>query len=68
MPQLDTSSWFWTIMFTLITLFIIFQLKLSNYKFFNFPEMKKIKILNYNNPWENKWTKIYSPHSLPQYF
>nr|WIF29554.1 ATP synthase F0 subunit 8 [Hylomys suillus microtinus]WRI60449.1 ATP synthase F0 subunit 8 [Hylomys peguensis]WRI60566.1 ATP synthase F0 subunit 8 [Hylomys peguensis] len=68
MPQLDTSSWFWTIIFTLITLFIIFQLKLSNYNFFSYPEVKKTKVLNYNNPWEMKWTKICSPHSLPQYF
>nr|WRI60423.1 ATP synthase F0 subunit 8 [Hylomys peguensis]WRI60605.1 ATP synthase F0 subunit 8 [Hylomys peguensis] len=68
MPQLDTSSWFWTIIFTLVTLFIIFQLKLSNYNFFSYPEVKKFKVLNFNNPWEMKWTKIYLPHSLPQYF
>nr|WIF29606.1 ATP synthase F0 subunit 8 [Hylomys suillus]WRI60345.1 ATP synthase F0 subunit 8 [Hylomys macarong]WRI60358.1 ATP synthase F0 subunit 8 [Hylomys macarong] len=68
MPQLDTSSWFWTIIFTLITLYMIFQLKLSNHNFFYFPEAKKIKLLSSNNPWETKWTKIYSPHSLPQYF
>nr|WIF29528.1 ATP synthase F0 subunit 8 [Hylomys suillus suillus]CAP18040.1 ATPase subunit 8 [Hylomys suillus] len=68
MPQLDTSSWFWTIIFTLITLFIIMQLKFSNYNFFHYPETKKFKSMNYNSPWEHKWTKIYSPHSLPQYF
>nr|WIF29593.1 ATP synthase F0 subunit 8 [Hylomys suillus maxi] len=67
MPQLDTSTWFWTIIFTLITLFMIFQLKLSNYKIFHVPETKKIKNFIYNNPWETKWTKICLPHSLPLY-
>nr|WIF29567.1 ATP synthase F0 subunit 8 [Neotetracus sinensis] len=68
MPQLDTSTWFWTIIFMLITLFILFQLKMSSHLFFHNPETKKLKLILYNNPWETKWTKIYSPLSLPQYF
>nr|AXV54264.1 ATP synthase F0 subunit 8 [Nesiotites hidalgo] len=66
MPQLDTSTWFITILSMLMTLFIIFQLKLSKYLYPTKPELKSIKTLKHNNPWEMKWTKIYSPLSLPQ--
>lgn len=66
MPQLDTSTWFITIISILITLFIVFQLKISNFLYPNTPEIKSLKILKQNTPWEIKWTKIYSPLSLPQ--
>nr|YP_010038684.1 ATP synthase F0 subunit 8 [Ellobius talpinus]QOY44669.1 ATP synthase F0 subunit 8 [Ellobius talpinus] len=66
MPQLDTSTWFTTVLATSITLFVLMQLKISLH---NFPQMPTIKLTRYtktNNPWEMKWTKIYSPLSLPQ--
>lgn len=66
MPQLDTSTWFITIISILITLFIVFQLKISNFLYPNTPEIKSLKTLKQNTPWEIKWTKIYSPLSLPQ--
>nr|YP_010396022.1 ATP synthase F0 subunit 8 [Neohylomys hainanensis]UQJ74099.1 ATP synthase F0 subunit 8 [Neohylomys hainanensis] len=67
MPQLDTSTWFWTIVFMLISLLILFQLKFSKYSFFHNPEVKLMKTITHKNPWEMKWTKIYSPLSLPLY-
>nr|QKY60278.1 ATP synthase F0 subunit 8 [Crocidura sibirica] len=66
MPQLDTSTWFITIISMLLTLFISFQLKISNFLYPNTPEPKSLKTLKQNTPWETKWTKIYSPLSLPQ--
>lgn len=66
MPQLDTSTWFTTIISILITLFIVFQLKISNFLYPNTPEIKSLKTLKQNTPWEIKWTKMYSPLSLPQ--
>nr|YP_010003178.1 ATP synthase F0 subunit 8 [Talpa aquitania]QGW36185.1 ATP synthase F0 subunit 8 [Talpa aquitania] len=65
MPQLDTSTWFITILATIITLFILFQLKISKYVYPPSPELKSMKSLKHNTPWETKWTKIYSPLSLP---
>nr|AOT98827.1 ATP synthase F0 subunit 8 [Solenodon paradoxus paradoxus]AOT98840.1 ATP synthase F0 subunit 8 [Solenodon paradoxus woodi]AOT98853.1 ATP synthase F0 subunit 8 [Solenodon paradoxus woodi]AOT98866.1 ATP synthase F0 subunit 8 [Solenodon paradoxus woodi]AOT98879.1 ATP synthase F0 subunit 8 [Solenodon paradoxus woodi] len=65
MPQLDTSTWFTTIMSMLITLFIMLQLAISKYTYTQNPELKSKKMMNHKNPWEIKWTKIYSPHSLP---
>nr|YP_009048670.1 ATP synthase F0 subunit 8 [Anourosorex squamipes]AHZ18288.1 ATP synthase F0 subunit 8 [Anourosorex squamipes] len=65
MPQLDTSTWFITIISMLMTLFIVFQLKLSKFIYPQNPEPKTLETLKYNNPWELKWTKIYSPLSLP---
>nr|YP_010455404.1 ATP synthase F0 subunit 8 [Acomys mullah]UUA62915.1 ATP synthase F0 subunit 8 [Acomys mullah] len=67
MPQLDTSTWFITALSSIMTLFILLQLKLSNIYYFNAPTPKTLKSLKTNNPWEMKWTKIYSPHSLPQH-
>nr|QHB76649.1 ATP synthase F0 subunit 8 [Hylomyscus anselli] len=65
MPQLDTSTWFITIISSLITLFILFQLKISS-QLFPLPPMPKTSTtLKTKNPWESKWTKIYSPLSLP---
>nr|YP_009563697.1 ATP synthase F0 subunit 8 [Uropsilus andersoni]AFY14194.1 ATP synthase F0 subunit 8 [Uropsilus andersoni]QAX27188.1 ATP synthase F0 subunit 8 [Uropsilus andersoni] len=66
MPQLDTSTWFTTILATTITLFILFQLKISKHVYYSSPETKSTNSLKHNNPWETKWTKIYSPLSLPQ--
>nr|WDD44878.1 ATP synthase subunit 8 [Myosorex kihaulei] len=66
MPQLDTSTWYITILSTLMTLFIVFQLKISKFLYPNTPEIKTLKSLKHNTPWESKWTKIYLPLSLPQ--
>nr|YP_010043459.1 ATP synthase F0 subunit 8 [Vormela peregusna]QPD06768.1 ATP synthase F0 subunit 8 [Vormela peregusna] len=65
MPQLDTSTWFITILSMIITLFFMFQLKLSKYSFPENPEPKLLITLKPHMPWEKKWTKIYSPLSLP---
>nr|YP_009466904.1 ATP synthase F0 subunit 8 [Hsunycteris thomasi]AOS49703.1 ATP synthase F0 subunit 8 [Hsunycteris thomasi] len=65
MPQLDTSTWFITIVSTIITLFIIMQLKISTHYYYSNPEPKTTKTTKSLTPWENKWTKIYSPLSLP---
>nr|YP_007625358.1 ATP synthase F0 subunit 8 [Taxidea taxus]AAU00518.1 ATP synthase F0 subunit 8 [Taxidea taxus]ADG22785.1 ATP synthase F0 subunit 8 [Taxidea taxus] len=65
MPQLDTSTWLITIISMIITLFILFQLKLSKYNFPENPESKLTSKLKPTVPWEKKWTKIYSPLSLP---
>nr|YP_008578431.1 ATP synthase F0 subunit 8 [Lophostoma silvicolum]CDF66047.1 ATP8 [Lophostoma silvicolum] len=66
MPQLDTSTWFITILSTIITLFIIMQLKISSHQYYTNPEPKTTKTTKSLTPWETKWTKIYSPLSLPQ--
>nr|YP_009987483.1 ATP synthase F0 subunit 8 [Soriculus nigrescens]ATN40434.1 ATP synthase F0 subunit 8 [Soriculus nigrescens] len=66
MPQLDTSTWFINIFSMSLTLFIMFQLKVSKYLYPMNPEFKSLKTLKHDNPWETKWTKIYSPLSLPQ--
>nr|YP_009116049.1 ATP synthase F0 subunit 8 [Crocidura attenuata]YP_011036606.1 ATP synthase F0 subunit 8 [Crocidura rapax]AJD07075.1 ATP synthase F0 subunit 8 [Crocidura attenuata]URW97469.1 ATP synthase F0 subunit 8 [Crocidura attenuata]WRK21097.1 ATP synthase F0 subunit 8 [Crocidura rapax] len=66
MPQLDTSTWFITIISMLLTLFILFQLKISKFMYPNMPEPKLLKTFKQNTPWDFKWTKIYSPLSLPQ--
>nr|YP_010037226.1 ATP synthase F0 subunit 8 [Potos flavus]QQW47963.1 ATP synthase F0 subunit 8 [Potos flavus] len=65
MPQLDTSTWFVTITSMILTLFIMFQLKVSKYNFLNNPESKLTSSPKTAMPWEEKWTKIYSPLSLP---
>nr|APQ40255.1 ATP synthase F0 subunit 8 [Viverricula indica] len=66
MPQLDTSTWFITIMSMIMTLFIVFQLKISKHLYPGNLEPKLTVTLKQLNPWEKKWTKIYSPLSLPQ--
>nr|YP_009178558.1 ATP synthase F0 subunit 8 [Leopardus guigna]AKE36394.1 ATP synthase F0 subunit 8 [Leopardus guigna]WPS66998.1 ATP synthase F0 subunit 8 [Leopardus guigna tigrillo] len=66
MPQLDTSTWFITITSMIMTLFIMFQLKISKYMYPSNPEPKSMDMLKQLSPWEKKWTKIYSPLSLPQ--
>nr|AAT74195.1 ATP synthase F0 subunit 8 [Canis lupus familiaris]AHA52897.1 ATP synthase F0 subunit 8 [Canis lupus]BBZ89917.1 ATPase subunit 8 [Canis lupus hodophilax]AAT74247.1 ATP synthase F0 subunit 8 [Canis lupus familiaris]AAT74299.1 ATP synthase F0 subunit 8 [Canis lupus familiaris] len=65
MPQLDTSTWFIMIFSMFLTLFILFQLKISNHYYPENPMTKPAKIAGQHNPWENKWTKIYSLLSLP---
>nr|YP_010708885.1 ATP synthase F0 subunit 8 [Neofelis diardi]WCR51117.1 ATP synthase F0 subunit 8 [Neofelis diardi] len=66
MPQLDTSTWFTTIVSMIMTLFIVFQLKISKHLYLSNPELKPMATLKQPSPWEKKWTKIYSPLSLPQ--
>nr|ACZ28974.1 ATP synthase F0 subunit 8 [Phoca fasciata] len=65
MPQLDTSTWFIMILSMVLALFITFQLKISKHYFPTNPEPKHTLLLKNNSPWEEKWTKIYSPLSLP---
>nr|ALB38232.1 ATP synthase F0 subunit 8 [Equus lambei]AML80211.1 ATP synthase F0 subunit 8 [Equus caballus]QWY23265.1 ATP synthase F0 subunit 8 [Equus sp.]AML80224.1 ATP synthase F0 subunit 8 [Equus caballus]QWY23525.1 ATP synthase F0 subunit 8 [Equus sp.] len=66
MPQLDTSTWFINIVSMILTLFIVFQLKISKHSYPAHPEAKTTKMTKHSTPWESKWTKIYSPLSLPQ--
>nr|AEP21654.1 ATP synthase F0 subunit 8 [Passalites nemorivagus]UUJ35790.1 ATP synthase F0 subunit 8 [Passalites nemorivagus] len=66
MPQLDTSTWFMMITSMFLTLFIIFQLKVSKHNFPFNPEPMSTKTQKQNTPWETKWTKIYLPLLLPQ--
>nr|YP_010902282.1 ATP synthase F0 subunit 8 [Neodon leucurus]QYK91983.1 ATP synthase F0 subunit 8 [Neodon leucurus] len=63
MPQLDTSTWFITVLSTTITLFTLMQLKVSLYNFPQTPSIKSIKLVKPAGPWESKWTKIYLPLS-----
>nr|YP_009338904.1 ATP synthase F0 subunit 8 [Neotoma fuscipes]AOS50500.1 ATP synthase F0 subunit 8 [Neotoma fuscipes] len=65
MPQLDTSTWFTTILSSTITLFILMQLKISTQNFPLAPSIKPTLLTNTNMPWDSKWTKIYSPLLLP---
>nr|QAY81739.1 ATP synthase F0 subunit 8 [Callosciurus baluensis] len=65
MPQLDTSTWLTTILSMLFALFIFFQIKISNHTFPSNPSSKDMILTHHKSPWENKWTKIYSPLSLP---
>nr|YP_009109983.1 ATP synthase F0 subunit 8 [Akodon montensis]AIR76225.1 ATP synthase F0 subunit 8 [Akodon montensis] len=66
MPQLDTSTWFITVISSSITLFILMQLKISSQNFPPNPSPKLIQTTKFKSPWETAWTKIYSPLSLPQ--
>uniref|UniRef100_UPI0030022476 ATP synthase F0 subunit 8 n=1 Tax=Trachops cirrhosus TaxID=148073 RepID=UPI0030022476 len=65
MPQLDTSTWFITILSMIMALFIVMQLKISSHYYNSITELKMTKSTKSLIPWENKWTKIYSPLSLP---
>nr|ANA07486.1 ATP synthase subunit 8 [Murina huttoni rubella] len=65
MPQLDTSTWFITILSMIITLFIMFQLKISKHYYYHKPESSTISLKKHSTPWEVKWTKIYLPLLLP---
>nr|AKE36446.1 ATP synthase F0 subunit 8 [Allocricetulus eversmanni] len=64
MPQLDTSTWFTTVCACSLALFILFQLELSRHNLPSNGSNKQLKIAKSTNPWELKWTKIYSPLSL----
>nr|YP_010029033.1 ATP synthase F0 subunit 8 [Arvicanthis somalicus]QOU09881.1 ATP synthase F0 subunit 8 [Arvicanthis somalicus] len=66
MPQLDTSTWFITVVSSMITLFILFQLKISMQTFPSSPTPKIFKTQKTKTPWETKWTKTYLPLSSPQ--
>nr|YP_009109525.1 ATP synthase F0 subunit 8 [Leopoldamys edwardsi]AIW52229.1 ATP synthase F0 subunit 8 [Leopoldamys edwardsi] len=66
MPQLDTSTWFITIVSSMITLFILFQLKVSSQTFPAAPSPKIMATEKTKTPWESKWTKIYLPPSSLQ--
>nr|YP_009917583.1 ATP synthase F0 subunit 8 [Hystrix brachyura]QLM00902.1 ATP synthase F0 subunit 8 [Hystrix brachyura] len=61
MPQLDTSTWFITILSMIFSLYMFFQLKISNHTYTPAPKTKHFGHLKHFLPWENKWTKIYSP-------
>nr|YP_009024922.1 ATP synthase F0 subunit 8 [Allenopithecus nigroviridis]AHN49929.1 ATP synthase F0 subunit 8 [Allenopithecus nigroviridis] len=61
MPQLDTSTWFITIMTMLPTLYLIMQLKLLNTNYYQRPLQKSPNKQTSNNYWQLKWTKIYLP-------
>nr|YP_010037174.1 ATP synthase F0 subunit 8 [Galictis vittata]QQW47846.1 ATP synthase F0 subunit 8 [Galictis vittata] len=65
MPQLDTSTWPITILSMIITLFFMFQLKVSKHIYPECLEPKSMTTLKPVVPWEKKWTKIYFPLSLP---
>nr|YP_002600794.1 ATP synthase F0 subunit 8 [Capricornis crispus]ACI24540.1 ATPase subunit 8 [Capricornis crispus]BAH23410.1 ATPase subunit 8 [Capricornis crispus] len=65
MPQLDTSTWLTMILSMFLTLFIIFQLKISKHNFYYNPELTTTKKPKQSSPWEATWTKIYLPLSLP---
>nr|YP_010758114.1 ATP synthase F0 subunit 8 [Elephantulus rupestris]WEW63424.1 ATP synthase F0 subunit 8 [Elephantulus rupestris] len=62
MPQLDTSTWFITIISMLITLFILLQIILSKFYYPLESTPKSFKSTSPLIPWETKWTKIYLPH------
>nr|WAL35512.1 ATP synthase F0 subunit 8 [Sylvilagus aquaticus] len=67
MPQLDTSTWLITIIAMILSLFILIQLKFHKYIYPADPAPKALKTSSSPCPWETKWTKIYSPLSLPQH-
>ncbi|YP_004425128.1 ATP synthase F0 subunit 8 (mitochondrion) [Rhinopithecus bieti] len=63
MPQLNTSTWFITIMTMLPALYLIMQLKLLNTNYHFSPLQKEVSNTQvFNNSWQLKWTKIYLPH------
>nr|QNM39238.1 ATP synthase F0 subunit 8 [Macaca hecki]QNM39251.1 ATP synthase F0 subunit 8 [Macaca hecki]QNM39277.1 ATP synthase F0 subunit 8 [Macaca tonkeana] len=68
MPQLDTSTWFTTIMTMLLTLYLIMQLKLLNMNHYQPPLTKNPNLQARNIHWQPKWTKTCLPHSQPQQF
>nr|YP_010172280.1 ATP synthase F0 subunit 8 [Macroderma gigas]QSH39846.1 ATP synthase F0 subunit 8 [Macroderma gigas] len=65
MPQLDTSTWLIMILSTLTTLFIIMQPKILKHSCPSTPEPRTNTISVRPAPWQTKWTKIYSPLSVP---
>nr|YP_161212.1 ATP synthase F0 subunit 8 [Pseudocheirus peregrinus]CAG26398.1 ATP synthase F0 subunit 8 [Pseudocheirus peregrinus] len=66
MPQLDTSTWFMTIILMIMALFCIYQLKMLNQTMVSIMQQdEKEHHTKAQLPWEKKWTKIYLPHSSP---
>nr|UOG85190.1 ATP synthase F0 subunit 8 [Hoolock hoolock]UOG85203.1 ATP synthase F0 subunit 8 [Hoolock hoolock]UOG85216.1 ATP synthase F0 subunit 8 [Hoolock hoolock]UOG85229.1 ATP synthase F0 subunit 8 [Hoolock hoolock]UOG85242.1 ATP synthase F0 subunit 8 [Hoolock hoolock] len=65
MPQLNTTAWPTIIMSMLLALFLLMQLKTLNTHYHPPASPKLMNIKPHSNSWEHKWTKIYSPHSLP---
>nr|NP_944637.1 ATP synthase F0 subunit 8 [Eschrichtius robustus]AVM38286.1 ATP synthase F0 subunit 8 [Eschrichtius robustus]AVM38299.1 ATP synthase F0 subunit 8 [Eschrichtius robustus]BAD91737.1 ATP synthase F0 subunit 8 [Eschrichtius robustus]CAD87914.1 ATPase8 protein [Eschrichtius robustus] len=63
MPQLDTSTWLLTILSMLLTLFVLFQLKISKYSYSPDPKLTLTKTQKQQTPWNTTWTKIYLPLS-----
>nr|APC60564.1 ATP synthase F0 subunit 8 [Carterodon sulcidens] len=63
MPQLDTSTWLTVISSMMMSLFIIFQLKILTHQFPMNPQLKYQNQKNQKTPWEKKWTKTYLPLS-----
>nr|QHD19578.1 ATP synthase F0 subunit 8 [Semnopithecus hypoleucos] len=68
MPQLNTSTWFITIITMLPTLYLIMQLKLLKTTYYLSPSQKASDMQLFNNPWQLKWTKIYLPPLQPHHF
>nr|YP_010161458.1 ATP synthase F0 subunit 8 [Platanista gangetica]AYA51918.1 ATP synthase F0 subunit 8 [Platanista gangetica]QRH19129.1 ATP synthase subunit 8 [Platanista gangetica]QRH19142.1 ATP synthase subunit 8 [Platanista gangetica]QRH19155.1 ATP synthase subunit 8 [Platanista gangetica]QRH19168.1 ATP synthase subunit 8 [Platanista gangetica] len=66
MPQLDTSTWLLTITSMLLTLFTLFQLKISKHLYYPSPKLTTTKLQKQQTPWNTTWTKIYLPLSLFQ--
>nr|YP_537136.1 ATP synthase F0 subunit 8 [Balaenoptera omurai]BAE91831.1 ATPase8 [Balaenoptera omurai]BAE91844.1 ATPase8 [Balaenoptera omurai] len=61
MPQLDTSTWLLTISSMLLTLFVLFQLKISKHSYLPSPKLMSTKTQKQQTPWDTAWTKIYLP-------
>nr|WQB40943.1 ATP synthase F0 subunit 8 [Balaenoptera musculus] len=61
MPQLDTSTWLLTILSMLLTLFVLFQLKISKHSYSPSPKLVPTKTQKQQTPWNITWTKIYLP-------
>nr|QNM39147.1 ATP synthase F0 subunit 8 [Macaca nigra] len=68
MPQLDTSTWFTTIMAMLLTLYLTMQLKLLNMDHYQLPLTKNPNLQTHNTRWQPKWTKTCLPLSQSQQF
>nr|BAC78891.1 ATPase subunit 8 [Echinops telfairi] len=65
MPQLDTSPWLISILSMMFTLYLLMPIKISKILINNDINCYPSEITKSTNPWNNKWTKIYLPHSLP---
>nr|NP_944728.1 ATP synthase F0 subunit 8 [Pontoporia blainvillei]CAD88005.1 ATPase8 protein [Pontoporia blainvillei] len=63
MPQLDTSTWLLTISSMILTLFTLFQLKVSKHFHPSTPKSTQTGLQKQQTPWNTKWTKIYLPPS-----
>nr|AGB56427.1 ATP synthase F0 subunit 8 [Physeter catodon]AGB56440.1 ATP synthase F0 subunit 8 [Physeter catodon]AGB56453.1 ATP synthase F0 subunit 8 [Physeter catodon]AGB56466.1 ATP synthase F0 subunit 8 [Physeter catodon]AGB56479.1 ATP synthase F0 subunit 8 [Physeter catodon] len=61
MPQLDTSTWFLTILSVMLTLFTLLQPKISMHLYTPNPKPMSTKTQKQHSPWNTAWTKIYLP-------